>query len=197
MKKKQVRLQIILISVGVFLIYLTYFLPNINENKNSFLKKKDPSKQDLSVIEKSGDTTFEKIEYQGLYDVNKKFTVNSEKAHINKTDPNLVYMSDMHVTLHLDKGRVVNIYSDTGTYNKSTYDCYFVSNVKATDGETEIFADNLNLLANVNYVKIFNNVTVNNPMGNVIADIVDYDLKTKYFKVSMFNDDAVKVKAFK
>ena len=198
MKKKQLRLRIILISIGFSLIFLTYFLPDIIQNKNNFFENKKTKKQDLSVVEQNdSNTVFEKVEYQGLYDFNKKFTVKSEKAKINKDDPNLIYMTNMRVTLHIDKDRKVNIYSDSGTYNKLTYDCYFETNVKATDGETEIFADNLNLLTNVNYIKIFNNVTINNPSGDVIADVVDYDLDTKDFKVSMFNDDVVKVKVFK
>jgi hypothetical protein len=197
MKKNQLKLQITLVSIGFFLIFLTYFLPNLNKSKNDFFESQKTKKEDLSIVDQNDDTTFEKVEYQGLYDFNKKFTVTSEEAKINKGDPDIVYMTNMHVILHIDKNRLVNIYSDKGTYNKLTYDCYFENNVKATDGETEIFADNLNLLTDVNYVKIFNNVTINNPTGNVIADIVDYDLDTKYFKVSMFNEDAVKIKVFK
>ena len=66
----------------------------------------------------------------------KTFTVNSEKAYILKNDPDIVYMTNMHVILYLSKGRVVNIVSSQGRYNKVTYDCFFEKNVKATDGET-------------------------------------------------------------
>ena len=62
------------------------------------------------------------------------------------------------------------------------------TNVKATDGETKIFAENLDLLATENSVKIYSNVIINNPTGSLHADNVDYDFETKNFKVSMFDD---------
>ena len=67
-------------------------------------------------------TSFENLEYQGFYDIDKTFIVKSEKAHINKEEPDIVHMTNMHVVLYLTDGRVVNILSDKGTYNKSTYE---------------------------------------------------------------------------
>ena len=106
-------------------------------------------------------------------------------------------MTNMHVILYLSKGRVVNIVSSQGRYNKVTYDCFFEKNVKAVDGETKILAENLDLLATENLVNIYNNVRINYPTGSLEADKIDYDFETKYFKVSMFNDEAVKMKVFK
>ena len=100
----------------------------------------------------------------------------------------------MHVTLYLKDGRIVNIISDRGKYNKITHDCFFEENVKATDGETKIFAENLDLLATENFIKVYNNVKLNHPMGLIIADKIDYDFETKNFKISMFDDKAVKMK---
>ena len=88
----------------------------------------------------------------------------------------------------------VNITSDQGRYNKITYDCFFEKNVKATDGDTKIFAENLDLLATENLVNIYNNVRINYPTGSLQADKIDYDFETKYFKVSMFQDETVKMK---
>ena len=63
----------------------------------------------------------------------------------------------MYVALNLSDGRVVKIISDEGRYNKVTYDCFFEKEVKATDGETEIFAENLDLLATQNSIQAYNN----------------------------------------
>ena len=106
-------------------------------------------------------------------------------------------MNAMHVILYLNDGRIVNIISDKGKYNKRTYDCFFEENVKATDGETNIFADNLDLLATENSVNIYNNVRLNYPTGSLQADKIDYDFETKHFKVSMFDDNAIKMKVIK
>ena len=142
--------------------------------------------------------SFENIEYRGLYDLDKTFIVKSEKANIDNDEPDIVYMTNMHVILYLKDGRIVNILSNKGKYNKASYDCFFEKNVRATDGETKIFSDNLDLLGNESSVKIYNNVSINYPTGSSLqADKIDYDFETKYFKISMFDDKTVKIKVTK
>jgi len=84
--------------------------------------------------------------------------------------------------------------SNRGRYNKATYDCFFEEDVRATDGETKIFSENLDLLATENFVKIYNSVKLNHSTGSLRADKIHYDFETKYFKVSMFDDSVVKMK---
>ena len=197
MRKQQKRIQIILVTIGLLLIAITYFY-------YPYLKKVDlikdlPSQKDSKNVT-DGDqqsTSFENVEYKGLYDLDKEFTVKSESAHILNTEPDIVYMERMHVVLYLNDGRIVNITSDEGRYNKITYDCFFEKNVIANDGETQILAKNLDLLATDSVVKIYNDVDLYYPTGSLQADMVDYDFETKYFKVSMFDDKAIKMKIIK
>ena len=182
--------------MGLLLILLTYFYyPYMNKDKlleDQFV---------LEDLEKTLDddkvTSFENVKYEGLFDLNKPFSIKSDKAYILDIEPDVVYMTDMHVTLHLQDGRIVNIISDRGRYNKITHDCFFEENVKATDGETIIFADNLDLLATEDFVKVYNKVRLKHPTGSIRADRIDYDFETKYFKVSMFDDKAVKMKVMR
>ena len=165
--------------------------------KTQLAKNKSIQEDVVKSTDTDQETTFENIQYQGIYDLDKTFTVNSEKAHILKDEPDIVYMTNMHVILYLSEGRVVDIVSAKGRYNKVTYDCFFEKNVKAVDGETKILAENLDLLATENLVNIYNDVRINYPTGSLEADKIDYDFETKYFKVSMFNDESVKMKVFK
>tara|TARA_B100000029_G_scaffold509463_1_gene598701 strand:- start:1077 stop:1667 length:591 start_codon:yes stop_codon:yes gene_type:complete len=196
MKQKHQKVQLFLLFFGFLLILLTYFYyPNIDKS----LSKKDLPRQEKSEEKQSkdSDSEFTNVTYKGIYDLDKEFIVSSKKARIFDEEPDIVYMKDMHVILYLTKGRIVNIYSEKGRYNKATYDCFFEENVKATDGETKIFADNLDLLATKNVVEIYNNVNLENISGSLQADKVDYNFETKYFKVSMFNDETVKMKVIK
>ena len=179
--------------IGLFLIIATYFYyPHINENK--LFKNQSIEKSLKTLISDNQNTVFENVEYKGLYDFDKPFTVRSEKAHILNEEPDVVYMKRMYVNLNLGNGREVIIISDKGTYNKKTFDCFFEQNVKATDGDTKIFSENLDLLASQNTAEIYNNVRVIHTSGNIQADKIDYNFETKNFKVSMFNDKTVKVK---
>ena len=196
MKKKEHKTQLVLILIGLLLILLTYFYyPHISKDKfqEDQLVLKDSEKTSYN----DQFTAFESVEYEGLYDLNKPFSIKSEKAYILDIDPDVVYMTNMYVTLYLKDKRTVNILSDRGRYNKVTHDCFFEENVVATDGETKILAENLDLLANKNFIKAYNNVKLNHPMGGFVADKIDYDLETKHFKASMFNDETVKMKIIK
>ena len=192
MKKKQKRIQVILLFSGVILILFTYFYPNI--------VKKDIEK-DLSELPEElekNTTFFENLRYEGLFNFDKTFIVKSKKAYIDNEEPDIVHMTDMHVILYLKDGRIVNITSDSGKYNKINYDIFFNKNVYATDGETKIYSQYLEMLGNESAVKIYNDVNINYPTGTSLrADKVEYDFETKYLKVSMFDDKRIKMKVFK
>ena len=195
--KRQHKAQLILFLTGIILIILTYFYyPNLDKNIN--LKNKIVKEKSLEEFKKDEESTlFDNVKYKGLYDYDKTFTIEAEKAYILNKEVDVVYMTNMHVILYLNDGRVVNITSTKGRYNKATYDCFFENNVKATEGETKIFADNLDLLAEENSVKVYNNVSLNYVTGSLRADKIDYDFETKFFKVSMFDDQAIKMKVIK
>ena len=145
MKKRDQKIQITLIFVGLILIVLTYFYyPNLN--KNSVLKNENIQKNSEKNLEEES-TFFENVQYEGVYDFDKKFTIEAEEAVILNKESDIVHIDGMYVVLYLNDGRIVNIEADKGRYNKSTYDCFFEDSVKATDGETDIFSDNLDLLA--------------------------------------------------
>ena len=193
MKKKQRRVQLTLVSIGLLLFFVTYlFYPNINKNKLTDDQSISKNIDEADIADKT--STFESLEYKGLYNFDKPFKVRSEKAYILNEEPDIVYMDTMHVILYLGDGRIVNITSDKGRYNKRTYDCFFEQNVKATDESTIIFAENLDLLATENSVKIYNSVFLDYATGNLQADKIDYNFETKYFKVSMFDDKSIKMK---
>jgi len=196
MKQKQKKAQIILTSIGLILFLITYFyypyMKKIKFTDNQVVQKDASNTPDIDQ-----GTSFENVQYEGVYQINKTFSVISEKAHILNKEPDVVYMTNMHVILYLDNGRIVNILSNKGRYNKVTYDCFFEDDVRATDEETKIFSDNLDLLATEDSVKIYNNVIINYPEASLRGDKIDYDFVKKYFKVSMFDDKAVKIKVLK
>ena len=185
--------QLSLISIGLFLILATYFL------YPKFLKEKtvQDSKITTDITDSEEHNTFENVEYKGLYDINKPFKVKSEKAYILIKNPDVVYMTNMSVTLDMDDGRVVIITSNKGKYNKVTYDCFFENNVKAIDGETTVLAENLDLLATEDSATVYNNVFLTNDSGSLRADKVYYDFETNHYQISMFSDKKVKIKLIK
>ena len=193
MKKKQQGIQLALVSIGIFLIIATYFyFPSIKKDK--ILKDQSIIKETQKAERDDESTFFEKLEYKGLYDLDKPFNVKSNEAYILKNDPDVVYMKNMHVTLYLSENRIVKITSLKGRYNKENYNCFFEQDVIATDGETTITAENIDLIATKSIMKVYNDVNLNNATSSLQADKIDYNFETKYFKVSMFDDKEIKMK---
>ena len=187
MKKNIKIIQLILMSIGFFLILVTYIVyPNIKESK---VETQIIIKQDNSLS-----NSFENVEYKGFYNITKPFVVKSEKAHILKKNSEVVYMTKMNVILDMNDGRFIKITSDKGSYNKINYDLFFETNVRVIDDKTQMLADNLELLATKDTATIYNNVYLYNNNGSLRADKIKYDFQNKQYKVSMLGDKKVKIK---
>ncbi len=194
MKKNSKIIQLSLIFSGLLLIAVTYLI-------YPYIKKEQiPDKilvEDKKILSEKTINSFENVEYKGLYNINTPFSVQSTNAEIKKGEPDILYMQNMKVTLKMEGGRTVIITSDMGSYNKVTYDCLFENNVRASDGETVVLSDNLDLIATEETATVYNNVILTNEDGSLVADKVNYDFEKKHYKVSMFIDKKVKIKLFK
>ena len=192
MKRKTKKLQLIFLALGITLFAITYlYYPNINK-KNNF-NKQVVEKKEKNFSNQKEINSFENLEFKGYYDLDKPFVITSKIATIKEGEPDLVYMSGMNVVLYLKNNRTVYITSAKGLYNKENYNCFFEEDVRATDGETVITANNLDLLAEKNIIEIYNDVNLNYPMGTVLADKMEYDFESKLFKISDGNKVKMKV----
>ena len=106
-------------------------------------------------------------------------------------------MTSVEAILYMDDGSFITITSDNGRYNKVSYDCFFENNVKAVDDKTTVLAENIDLLATKDTAVVYNNVSLTNNEGSLKADKIFYDFETKHYKISMFNDEKVKIKFIK
>ena len=98
-------IQLTLISIGLLLILITYFLyPGVDKiiNVREDIVKKG-NKPD--TVENSSNL-FENVEYKGLYDFDNPFAVKSKKAYILEGESEVIYMTDMHITIHMLNDRI-------------------------------------------------------------------------------------------
>ena len=71
---------------------------------------------------------------------------------------------------------------------------WFLSLCPTKSWASSILSDNLNLISSEDSASIYNNVVVNNKNGQLKADKVDYNFESKYYKVSMYKDERIKIK---
>jgi hypothetical protein len=202
MTKERKIIQFTLLSIGLLLILATYiFYPNFKEKQAGFdekaLSENEIFEEDSDSIKDEETNTFTNVEYKGFYNLTNPFSIKSDKAHILKEDSDIIYMTNMKAIILMNNGKTVIITSDKGRYNKQTYDSFFEENVKATDSETTILSDNLDLIASEDKAIIYNDVTItNNEKGSLKADKIDYNFTTEFYKVSMYNNKNVKIKIY-
>tara|TARA_B100000686_G_C16471578_1_gene802393 strand:- start:172 stop:804 length:633 start_codon:yes stop_codon:yes gene_type:complete len=208
-RKHLTNIQITLALIGFILILLTYFYyPYTKKNQMAEI---ETNQDDLKVDTSDEKTTFfNNVEYKALMDFNKPFVLSAEKAHIKKNvfnlnncppdcldESDIIFMTNMEMKLYLQDGRIVIIRSKKGTYNRVSHNTFFTEDVFASDGETRILSQNLNLLATKSLVEIYENVVLSYPTGSLKADKLEYDFESKNFNVSMFDDRKIKLKVIK
>ena len=191
---KNKKIQVILFFSGFILIFLTYFLyPKVDKKLSERVIIEDNQTETNEKVS----NTFKNVEYQGIYNFNNNFTIEADIAQILKDDPDVVLMNNMEANIIMKDGREVVIFGDKGNYNKQNYDSFFEGNVRVTDGETVILADNLDLVASEDFMLIYNNVSVTNDSGNLIADKINYNFDTKFYKITMYGKKKIKGKLIK
>ena len=203
MTKEKKIIQFTLLSIGLLLILATYILyPNIKEKRANFdekeLSEKEIFEEGSKTIKDEETNTFTNIEYKGFYNLTNPFSIKSDKAHILKEDSEIVYMTNMKAIILMKNNKKIIIRSDRGRYNKQTYDSYFEDNVRATDGDTIILSENLDLIASEDIAIIYNDVTItNDEKGSLKADKIAYNFETEFYKVEMYNNKNVTIKLIK
>ena len=191
---KNKKIQVILFFSGFILIFLTYFLyPKVDKKLSERVIIEDNQTETNEKVS----NTFKNVEYQGIYNFNNNFIIQADIAQILKDDPDVVLMNNMEANIIMKDGREVVIFGDKGNYNKQNYDSFFEGNVRVTDGETVILADNLDLVASEDFMLIYNNVSVTNDSGNLIADKINYNFDTKFYKITMYGKKKIKGKLIK
>ena len=202
MTKEKKIIQFTLLSIGLLLILATYILyPNVKEKRASFdekeLSENEIFEEGSKTIKDEETNIFTNVEYKGFYNLTNPFSIKSDKARILKEEPDIIYMTNMKATILMKDGKTVIITSNKGRYNKQTYDSFFEENVKATNSETIILSENLDLIASKDIAIIYNDVTItNDEKGSLKADKIDYNFITEFYKVSMFNNKNVEIKIY-
>ena len=184
--------QIFLVSLGIIIIFFTYF----DKNKKDKSAKKIDEKEIKKEIEneKEGLNTFENITYEGKDTNDNKFIINSDYAEFTSDKQNIIYMKKTLCRFFFKDGTVMKITSDRSIYNSFTNDIEFEQNVKMYYLENRLFSERASFVNSENYLVVEDQVVGKGPQGNLVADKVNVDLIDKKMKISMYNENKVNIK---
>ena len=137
---------------------------------------------------------FENVEYEGIDNNGNRFVIGSRYAQFEQEKPEEINMEMIKCIFYFKDQTVLTIIADSGLYNNITNDMRFSDNVKMDYLENTLFSDRAIFNNYENQLLIAGNVHGNSPEANLKADQLDFDLNTKNLKISMYNEERVKIK---
>jgi len=191
-KFKKTTVQLILLTVGVLLIFLIYFSDSNNNKKTETLK--DVSNAQKDSKENEDINIFEDVEYKGVDNNGNKFVILSEYSDFKIDKSEIINMKGVLCYFYFKDGKVLEIRSKTGTYNNVTLDMNFAKNVNMFYQDNALFSDKANFSNAENRLVVEGNVKTQGPDGELIGDKLNFDFIDKKLKISMYNEDRVKIK---
>ena len=193
-RKKLKIIQLCLLSIGVLTLIFTY------SDKISFKKdlitqelKKEIENKTIDKNESIKGNVFYNIEYSGLDLAGNRYILKSKSATNNNLNKDLIDMTGVTATFYFKDGTVLKIKSDFGEYNNNTLDINFKSNINAEYGESTLKAQYAEYSNSQGFLKITDNVIVNDIQGNLVADKLLFDIKSQTLKIETFKDNRISV----
>jgi hypothetical protein len=178
-RKKQLKI----ISFGLIIIFIIYFVyPTLNTYRLKLTSK------NIKPTEGAESNVFENISYIGVDASGKQYNVRAKLASIDKNNQDLINLKEVDSDFLLKDGSIIKILSKTGLFNKTTNDILYEQNVKITQRDGVVTANRTEYLVKSNNIFI---------SGNVIADFVENDPKTKKRRTSQIKADRVIIDTFK
>ena len=191
MLNKKKLFQIILFSLGILIIFLTYFSNLQKKSTVKEVKEEEILNQEFLV---EGVNRFENVEYQGVDNSGNEFTIGSRFAEFEKERPEIINMEDVKCIFTFKDNTILTVTSDKGIYNNITNDMKFTENVKMDYLENIIFSDRASFNNFENQLLVAGNIKGEGPTTDLQADELDFDLNTKDLNISMYSQERVNVK---
>lgn len=192
LKFKKTTIQLILFTAGMLLIFLIYF--SESDKKGKLEKLEDVSNTQKDTAEDKGLNIFEDVEYKGVDNNGNKFVIFSKYSDFKIDRAEIINMKGVLCYFYFKDGNVLEIRSETGTYNNVTLDMNFAENVNMFYKENALFSDKADFSNAENRLLVEGNVKTQGPNGELIGDKLNFDFIEKKLKISMYNEEKVNIK---
>tara|TARA_B100000963_G_scaffold158750_1_gene138143 strand:+ start:1006 stop:1623 length:618 start_codon:yes stop_codon:yes gene_type:complete len=193
-KKRLKIIQFCLLSIGIITLIFTYS-DKINFNKK-LISKEFKKEIENKIIDKNEDiegNVFYNIEYSGLDLAGNRYILSSKSAINNPLNEDMIDMTGVTATFYFKDGTILKIESEFGEYNNNTLDINFKSNIKAEYEESILKAQYAEYSNSKGFLKITDDVIVNDIQGNLTADKLLFDIKSQTLKIETFNENKISV----
>jgi len=189
--KKKVLLQLILF-LTVLVISIIFFKTYFVDDKITQVQENELTEN--ASTELGNKNIIHDIEYISEDNRGNKYIITSEFSEVDENIPELVLMKNVKATLSRLNSNPIIIYAENALYDGGSHNTQFFTNVFVKYDDQNISSNNLDLIVEENFIKIFNNVIYSNLNTKLLADKIEIDIITKNSKIYMNNDpDMVKI----
>ena len=180
-------IQTLLLIVGCFTIFFTYFKYDIQKEK--IISSTDKQKIKNKSLEESD--FFYNIKYTGLDLQGNRYVLTSKEAMVKKNLQEIVNMSFVNAIFYFKDNTTLTIDSDAGVYNNKTLDMIFEKNVKAYYEGSELLGDKIIYLNSNKTLEVLDNVKLTDVKGTMSADKLLFDIGDQKLDISSFNNGKI------
>ena len=174
----------------IAIIYIFY--QSLREDKVE-LKIYDEKESSAKKIEQKNlsekENIIENIEYYSIDNYGNKFEVNAKEGITNKKNINEVLLKNVEAKIILSNLQVINITSNSATYNKENLMTNFREKVNIKYLNHEITSEELNLYFKSKVATVSNNVIYKGLNTNMQTDNIKIDFNNKSSKIFMNSKD--------
>jgi len=181
--KKRYIIQLFLISSIFILIFFTYFSTTEKKDiaQNETIISDQNEKDARNIIEKANFVT------RGNNGV--LFEIKSDTAKTLSEEPEISHMTNVLAVITLLNGEKIFIKSDNAKFNQLNSNSYFKGNIKIDYSENKILCENLDIKFMDNLIKLYNNIKFTDLEKIIYADQMNINLVNRQAKVFMFDEN--------
>ena len=184
-KKNLLFIQITIFLIAIALLYNTY--SGNKKETEVFVKIESETNPDTN--------SFSDIEYSGFDLTGNRYVLQAKQADFRTETPELINMKGVTAKFYLKDSSILNVTSDEGIYNNTTFDMNFEKNVQVDYLTHNLLSDSLSYSnSNAQLIATGNVRGESIEKGEFNADKVDYDLADKTLNLSMFGNEQIKLK---
>ena len=193
--KTAVQLILFTIILGIFYVfYFVYFKKNFPEVskttieesvKSEIILTKEDSPKDLNNQNESN--IIKNIEYKSTDRSGNDYILKAKIGEIDIENKNIIRLNGVSGKIMLVQKEPININSKFAIYNSENSDTKFYEEVKIQFENNQINSGHFDLFINENIAKIYDNVSFDNNLSKINADIINIDLLSGNINVDMYN----------
>ena len=193
--KTAVQLILFTIILGIFYVfYFVYFKKNVSEInkitkeetiKSEIIITKEDSPKDLNNQNESN--IIKNIEYKSTDRSGNDYILRAKIWEIDIKNKNIIRLNGVSGKIVLVQKEPINISSKFAIYNTENSDTKFYEEVKIQFENNQINSGHFDLFINENIAKIYDNVSFDNNLSKINADIINIDLASGNINVDMYN----------